>query len=166
MQHNLLEEVTISATIEPLSRQPTIWRTMIPKKSSQLLQNFQGPQQIPQPGDPAKGLRIPREFDFEGQWDLITEVPQDWGNRLLGGHKQSLVLTRTQEKGAVAPQETDRLACEYLGVSGRGVGQQSGALTTIVLAAAACSHKSFLNNLPNIHVIHYNSSFLSTYYVF
>ena len=94
MWHNLLEEVTISASIEPLSRQPTIWRTMIPKK---------GPQQIPQSGDPAKGLSIPRESDFEGQWDLTTEVPRDWGNRLLGGHKQSLVLTRTQEKGAAAP---------------------------------------------------------------
>ena len=25
----------------------------------------------------------------------------------LGGHKQKLVLTRTQEKGAVTPQDTD-----------------------------------------------------------
>ena len=39
----------------------------------------------PQPRDPAKGLRTPREYDFEGQWDLITEFPQDWGNRLLEG---------------------------------------------------------------------------------
>ena len=30
-------------------------------------------------------LRTPREFDFEGQWDLTTEFPQDWGNRLLEG---------------------------------------------------------------------------------
>ena len=41
-----------------------------------LLQKFYGPQQIPKPGDPAKGLRTPKEFDFEGQWDLITELPQ------------------------------------------------------------------------------------------
>ena len=33
----------------------------------------------------AKGLRTPREFDNEGQWDLIKELPQDWGNRLLEG---------------------------------------------------------------------------------
>ena len=26
---------------------------------------------------------------------------------MLGGHKQNLVCTRTQEKGAVTPQETD-----------------------------------------------------------
>ena len=32
-----------------------------------LLQKFYGPQQIPKPGDPAKGLRTPKEFDFEGQ---------------------------------------------------------------------------------------------------
>ena len=64
----LLEEVTFSASIEPLSRQPTIWRTMIPKK---------GPQQISPPGDPAKGQRNSREFYFEGQWDLIIELLQD-----------------------------------------------------------------------------------------
>ena len=29
------------------------------------------------------------------------------GKQTLGGHKQSLVLTRTQEKGAVTPKETD-----------------------------------------------------------
>ena len=28
-------------------------------------------------------LRTPREFDFGGKWDLITELTQDWGNRLL-----------------------------------------------------------------------------------
>ena len=25
---------------------------------------------------PSKGLGIPRKLDFEGQWDLITELPQ------------------------------------------------------------------------------------------
>ena len=34
------------------------------------------------------------------------ELTQDWGNR-LGGDKENLVLTRTQEKGAVTAQETD-----------------------------------------------------------
>ena len=34
-----------------------------------------GPQQTFQPGDPAEGLRIPRESDFEGEHDLITELP-------------------------------------------------------------------------------------------
>ena len=47
-------------------------------------------------------MRTPREFDFGGQWDLVTELLQT-----LGGHKQNLVLTKTQEKGAVTPQKTD-----------------------------------------------------------
>ena len=29
------------------------------------------------------------------------------GKQILGGHKQNLVYTRTQEKGAVTPQEAD-----------------------------------------------------------
>ena len=44
------------------------------------------------------------------------------GNR-LGGHKQNLVHTRTQEKGAVTPQETDPDLPVCPGVSGGGVGQ-------------------------------------------
>ena len=59
-------------------------------------------------GDPAKGLGIPRESDYEGQQDLITEFSQDWGNkRLLGGYKQNPVRTRTQVKGAATPQEAE-----------------------------------------------------------
>ena len=54
-----------------------------------------------------KGTEAPRELDFGGQWDLITELPQNWGNRLSGGHKQNLVHTRIQGKGAVIPQETE-----------------------------------------------------------
>ena len=63
-------------------------------------------QQISQSGDLPKGLRIPWEFEFGGQGDLITELTQDSGDR-LGGHKRNLVCTRTQKKGAVTPQETD-----------------------------------------------------------
>ena len=37
---------------------------------------------------------------------MITEFTQEWGNRLLEG-KNNLVSTRTQEKGAVTPQETN-----------------------------------------------------------
>ena len=39
----------------------------------------------------AKGLRTLREFDFGDLWDLFAELPQVWGNRLLGGHNQNLV---------------------------------------------------------------------------
>ena len=48
-------------------------------------------------------MRTPGELDFEGQWDLITELPQDWGNT-LEGHQQNLLCTRTQKKGEVTPE--------------------------------------------------------------
>ena len=47
-------------------------------------------QLISQPGDLAKGLKIPREFDIGGWWDLITELKQDWGNMLLEGTNKTL----------------------------------------------------------------------------
>ena len=35
------------------------------------------------------------------------ELTQVWGNRLLEGTNNNLVCSRTQEKGAVTPKETD-----------------------------------------------------------
>ena len=63
-----------------------------------LLRKFWDPNQISQPGDLAKGLRTPRDFDFEGQWDLITELPQDWGNRLLEGTNKTLCAPGPRRK--------------------------------------------------------------------
>ena len=39
-----------------------------------LLQTCQTPQKTSQPGDLAKGLRIPSDSDFEGQQDLMTNL--------------------------------------------------------------------------------------------
>ena len=90
-----------------------------------LLQKFKDLQQLSQPGDPENRLRAPKEFDVEGQWDLITELPQDWGNRLLASKKKKKrVFTRAQVKGAVTPQETEPDVCECPGVSCGGVGRQ------------------------------------------
>ena len=65
-----------------------------------LLWRFWVPCQASQPGDLPKGLGIPRESDFEGQWDLITWLPQDWGNRdyTFGGHKQNLMCSKPRGK--------------------------------------------------------------------
>ena len=63
-----------------------------------LLRKFWDPQQISQPGDLAKGLRTPREFDFGGQWDLITELTQDWGNRLWEGTNKTLCAPGARRK--------------------------------------------------------------------
>ena len=42
-------------------------------------------------------------------WRRSPLIPTHTGleKQTLGGHKQNLVSTRTQEKGAVTPQETD-----------------------------------------------------------
>ena len=37
----------------------------------------------------------------------LPELTQDWGNRLLEGTNKTLRTLRTQQKGAVTPQETD-----------------------------------------------------------
>ena len=44
------------------------------------------------------------------------------GKQTLGGHKQNLVHTRTQEKGAVTPPETDPDLPVSVPESGGGVG--------------------------------------------
>ena len=46
------------------------------KEALPLLWSFKTPHQASQPGDPTKGLGIPRKSDLEGQWDLITRLPQ------------------------------------------------------------------------------------------
>ena len=55
-------------------------------------------------------MGIPKDSDFEGQWDLITGLPHDMGeiDSSLGAHKQNLAYTKTQGKGAVTPQETNQ----------------------------------------------------------
>ena len=46
-----------------------------------LLWRFWAPCQVSQPRDPTKGLGSPREADLEGQKELITALPQDWGKQ-------------------------------------------------------------------------------------
>ena len=45
-----------------------------------------------------KGNENPREINFGGQWDLITELPQDWGNWLLEGTNKTLCTPGPQRK--------------------------------------------------------------------
>ena len=62
------------------------------------------------------------------------------GKQTLGGHRQNLVYTRTQKKGAVTTKETDSdLPMSVPGVSGRGVGQWWPAAGLGVLSAAVCA---------------------------
>ena len=80
---------TVLPTIEWLSRQPTNWRTVVPKffhccKSSMVHNDF--PTR-----DLAKVLRITRGFDFEGQWDLLQNF-HSTGETLLEGTSKILCV--------------------------------------------------------------------------
>ena len=57
---------------------------------------------------------IPEDFyaRFDEEWTVVEKYDRSiifhrTGKQTLGGHKQNLVCTRTQEKGAVTPQETE-----------------------------------------------------------
>ena len=66
-------------------------------------------------------------------------ICSDFGAQENKGHKQNLVHTRTQEKGAVTPQETDPDTPMSPGVSSRGVGQQWPAAGLGALSIAVCA---------------------------
>ena len=65
----------------------------------------------PRSGLPARGFgketRLPRESNFEGQWDLITGFPHDWGKALLTGTNKILCAPGSTGKREVTPQETE-----------------------------------------------------------
>ena len=64
-----------------------------------LLQRSQAPHETSQPEDPAKELGIPRESDFEGQWDLIIELPEDWGKQRLYSWSTQTKPSEHQDSG-------------------------------------------------------------------
>ena len=66
----LLEEITISPTIDPLSRQPTNWRTIIPKKFLHCCQSSRAHNRFPNLGickgtENAQGILRPVGFDYK-----------------------------------------------------------------------------------------------------
>ena len=86
----------MNPTIELLSRQPAA--EQLYQANSRTVKRILGPTTGVPPGDLAKGLRSPREFDFGGQWDLTTELTQDWGNRLSEGTDKTLCPPRARRK--------------------------------------------------------------------
>ena len=94
------------------------------------------PQQISQPGKLAKGLRTSREFDFGGQWDLITELTQDGGNSNLEGTNKTSFTPGPRRKEQWPPQDTDSDLSVSLQDPGRGMGQWWPAAGSRALGAA------------------------------
>ena len=75
------------------------------------------------------------------------------GKQTLGGHKQNLVCTRTQEKGAVTPKETKpdlRVSVQEspAEASVEGPAVVSGALNPTDLGVLVCWHTSFRRGSP------------------
>ena len=66
---------------------------------------FWAPHQASQTGGPATGGGIPRESDFEGQWDLIAGLRQDWGKQRLHSWRAhtKYCAHRDPGEGAVTP---------------------------------------------------------------
>ena len=54
-----------------------------------------------------------------GQWDLITEPPQDWGNRLLQGTNKTLCATGARRKEQYSQKTPSQICPECPGVSGQ-----------------------------------------------
>ena len=126
------------------------------KKILALLRKFWDPQQISQPGDLAKGLRTPREFDFRGQWDLITELIQDWGNRLLEGTNKTLCTPGPRRK---AQWSHKRLTQPCLWVS-KSLWQRHGsAVACYRVGGTECSSACmgpFKGGSPFLHYLHHS----------
>ena len=72
------------------------------------------------------------------------------GKQTLGRHKQNLVCTRTQEKGAATPQETDPDLLMSV-QEGGGVGQQWPAAGLGALSVAVCAW-DLLEEVPIIFI--------------
>ena len=79
---------------------------------------------------------------------LTTELPQDWGKRLLEGTDNTWCAPGPRRKESDPTRDWASLACECPGVSSGAVCWQwpvagSEELNIKVLGAAACWHKSY-----------------------
>ena len=123
----LLEEVTISHTIEPPGGQSTNWRTIIPNKFSHCCKSSRPHNRLP-------NLRI-QQKDWESSGNLTLKVSGIWlrsfhrtgETETLGGEKSKTqkkpcVREDPGERSSDCTRDWTRLACECLGVSGRCMG--------------------------------------------
>ena len=79
-----------------------------------LLWRFWIPHQASQPRNRAKELEIPKESDLEGQWDLITELSQDWGKQRLHtwrAHLKSSTYQNPGERSSDPTRDWTRATC-------------------------------------------------------
>ena len=89
-----------------------------------LLWRFWPLHEASQPGDLTNGLGIPRESDLEGQRDLITKLPQDWGKQRLLEVTTKCAHQDPGERTSDPTRNWAKPACEGLRVSCRGMSWQ------------------------------------------
>ena len=75
------------------------------QRNSRTVQKVLGPTTDFPTRESGKGLRTPRECDFRGQWDLITELTQD-SETVSWRAQTNPCAHRPREEEAVTPQET------------------------------------------------------------
>ena len=101
-----LGRVTISFTIEAPSRQPTNLKTLIPKKLLHYCKTSRAHNRFPNLGILQRVWELPGNLTLKASGIWLQNFHRT-GETDTGGHKQNLVLTRTPDKGAVTPQETE-----------------------------------------------------------
>ena len=96
----------VNPTLEPQRRQPTNWRKMIPKMFLHCCKSSKARNRFPNLGIWQRDWEHPGNLTWRPLgFDYRTSI--GLGKQTLGGHKQNLVLTRTQKKGAVTLQESE-----------------------------------------------------------
>ena len=70
---------------------------------------------------------------------MITELSEDWRNRLLEGTNKPCAHRDPGEWSSDPTRDGPRLACECPGVSGGGVGQQCPVAGPGALSVAGCA---------------------------
>ena len=96
----------MNPTTEPLSRQPTNWRTIVPMKFLHCCESSRTHNRFPNLWIGQRDCVPPGNLTLEAV-GFDDRTFTGLGKQTLGKHKQNLVHTGTQEKGAVTLQETE-----------------------------------------------------------
>ena len=92
----------------------------------------------------------------------VLYISAGLGKQTLGGHKQNLVCTRTQEKGAVTPQETDPDLAVSVQEPPAEAGVSSGLAAGLEALSAAVPAWDLLKEVSIIFIVHLSHPYLTT----
>ena len=104
----LLEEVAINPTIGLPGGRSTNWRAITPKKFWHSWESSKPHNRLPDLGIWQRDWESPGKLTLKISEIWLQNFHRTGETETLRGQKQNLVCTRTQEKGAVVPQETEQ----------------------------------------------------------